>query len=209
MFVSGDLFRMLGQGHFTKSFTSAAIFVLCSFVIDRATVTMELPTHRGGQGAPMDVAGLASELDKIEEVRSLLREKQQLFERADVKQTWCEPSRANCVANMDALKVILKRLAATPGWKLPYLDPLKAEIAELFRKVGHSPTEKAIYTTSIEVKKLAGFVKRRASPARKEFTKDWGCMFACVFARGQSGGCSSFRLFESKKTLFPHRLSTI
>lgn len=119
----------------------------------------------------MDVKGLAAEWDAISSIRDRLRDGRKLFEHPQT-QKWCEPTRENCVRNSDALAPILKRLQVTSGRTLPHLDPLQNEIKKLYAKVGATPGEKIVYTTSVEVKKLAGFVKRRANPLRQEFTKD-------------------------------------
>ena len=55
---------------------------------------------------------------------------------------------------------------------MPHLEDLQEETTALFQKCGLSLSDKAPYKVSNEVKKLAGFVKRRAS--RKEVTKEKG-----------------------------------
>ena len=121
----------------------------------------------------MNVAGLAREWDSDELVRERVRQTKKLCVCLP-SQTWCEPTRHNAVVNSQVLIPLLKRLSHTPDWKLPYLDPLQAEISILVTKLGVAMDEKAIYTASVEIKKLLGLVKRRAN--RKEVTKDrfWG-----------------------------------
>lgn len=63
---------------------------------------------------------------------------------------------------------ILKRLG--PGKPLPKLTDLTREVTTLYEKTGLPVGNKAPYKTSVELKKLAGFIKRRVS--RKEVTKD-------------------------------------
>ncbi len=119
----------------------------------------------------MDVRGLAAEWDSFSSIRDRLRVGRKLFEHP-ATQKWCEPTRENCVRNSDALAPILNRLQTTVGRTLPHLDPLQNEVKKLYAKVGATPGDKIVYTTSVEIKKLAGFIKRRANPARQEFTKD-------------------------------------
>lgn len=61
-------------------------------------------------------------------------------------------------------------MSGTAKWALPHLDPLQAELQIFFQKVGVPQDEKGIYGASIELKRLLGFVKRRAH--RREVTKD-------------------------------------
>lgn len=70
------------------------------------------------------------------------------------------------------LKPVLARLAITEKFKLPHLEDLKVQVQTLFDKCGTNFGEKEVYKTSVEIKKLAGFIKRRA--ARKEVTKEKG-----------------------------------
>ena len=64
----------------------------------------------------------------------------------------------------------LDRLGKTKGYKLPHLEQLQVEIESLFEKMRMPIDEKMIYRNSTEIKKMLGFVKRRAN--RKEVTKD-------------------------------------
>ena len=117
----------------------------------------------------MDVEGLAIEWEGLKSLRGRLREYQKLSLHPST-QKWCEPTRANCNTNAVVLMPCLNRLQFAPRWKLPYLDPLQTEIGRLFQKCGMSDDSKAIYKSANEVKKMLGFVKRRAQ--RKEVTKD-------------------------------------
>ena len=84
---------------------------------------------------------------------------------------WCEPNRPNCVANALVLTPLLERMRDEEGYKLPALDDLKRQISILYHRLGASPSEKVIYTSAVEIKKLCSFVKRRTN--RLEVTKDW------------------------------------
>lgn len=65
----------------------------------------------------------------------------------------------------------LDRLRESGGdWKLPYLEPLQVEIAKFYEMTGVPLEQSKIYQGSVEIKKMLGFVKRKAS--RKEVTKD-------------------------------------
>ena len=117
----------------------------------------------------MECGGLAGEWDQLEELRGRLREEHKLCLHP-VSQEFCEPTRANCVLNGFVLLPVLERLRECEGMKLPYLEPLKKEVALLFSKCGVDVTDRNVYTTSVEIKRLTGFVKRRM--LRKEVTKD-------------------------------------
>ena len=127
----------------------------------------------------MDVTGLAKEWDSIEEVRERVRNGHKLYDHPE-EQKWCEPNRANCVANAAALKPVLMRLRDHSKHTLPYLEPLGVEVTAFYRKANSvlATDDKVLYKTAVETKKLAGFVKRRANPTRQEFTKD-GWVYIC------------------------------
>ena len=55
------------------------------------------------------------------------------------------------------------------------------EIGQLFEKLGIPAVEKTIYTGAVELKRLLGFVKRRAH--RKEVTKVWFGVFNGVMGK--------------------------
>ena len=83
---------------------------------------------------------------------------------------FCVANRANCKANKEILKPVLARMAQTPKYVLPHLDPLQAELIALANKLGLPVSEKGVYQPAVEIKRLAGFVKRRVN--RGECTKE-------------------------------------
>ena len=117
----------------------------------------------------MDVVKLALKWDGVRELRDRVR-KDRKMNVHPLTQKWCEPTRANCISNSSVLIPCLERLAVADQWKLPYLEPLQAEISCFHERVGAPLEEKVIYTTSVEIKKMLGFIKRKAM--RKEVTKD-------------------------------------
>lgn len=117
----------------------------------------------------MDVQRLAHEWEKNGDLRDRVRRERKMNIHPK-SQTWCEPTRSNCVSNSMVLLPCLDRLKAHGSWKLPYLEPLQSEIANFHEKMGIPLEEKVIYTTSVEIKKMLGFIKRRVS--RQEPTKD-------------------------------------
>lgn len=117
------------------------------------------------------MAGLAVEWEGSEAVREQLRGQRMLCVRP-AGQLWREPNRPNCVNNSCILIPALEHLRDSPKWQLPHLEPLQAEIAMLHEKLGVPANSKLIYTASVEVKKMLGFVKRRAN--RHEVTKVLG-----------------------------------
>ncbi len=117
----------------------------------------------------MNVEGLAVVWDGVEGVRERLRTAKKLCLHPASK-SWCEPCRSNAVSNTIVLLPALRRLHSTDDFNLPYLEPLQVEISQLFDKLGVPMAESEIYRESVELKKLLGFVKRRAK--RKEVTKD-------------------------------------
>lgn len=126
----------------------------------------------------MDCQGLAQEWYKCIDVRTRILESKSLLEYTP-GETWCKPNRENSVRNAMVLGPVLKRLATTPKHHLPHLDDLQVEVTTLFEKTGLSTKEKAPYKASVEVKRLAGFIKRRCN--RKEVTKE--CIFSNVLQR--------------------------
>ena len=117
----------------------------------------------------MDCLGLALEWESISELRDRIRDQKRvlIYPTGD---TYCKPTRQNVVSNSSAVKPVLKRLQVNP--RLPHLDDLIVEVTTLFEKCGLPVGEKAPYKVTVEVKRLAGFVKRRAN--RKEVTKEKG-----------------------------------
>ena len=119
----------------------------------------------------MNVTGLAALWEADESLRERLRKDRKICTHP-MSQRWCEPTRVNAVNNSIVLLPALHRLRDTDEWKLPYLEQLQVEIGLLFEKVSVPVDDKTVYTSSVEVKKLLGFVKRRAK--RHEVTKDKG-----------------------------------
>lgn len=119
----------------------------------------------------MNCLGLAVEWEKCAELRTRIREEGRvlIYPQED---KYCKPNRVNAITNGMVILPVLKRLSTTPGNRLPHLEDLQEETTALFQKCGLSLSDKAPYKVSNEVKKLAGFVKRRAS--RKEVTKEKG-----------------------------------
>ena len=117
----------------------------------------------------MDVVNLYAKWEKSEVLRDRVRSEKKLCIHPD-SQRFCEPNRVNAVNNAEVLFPVIRRLKATEGWQLPHLEPLQGEISRFFEKLGVEIDDQQIYMTSIEVKKLLGFVKRRVK--RREITKD-------------------------------------
>ena len=117
----------------------------------------------------MDCLGLAREWENISELRDRIRDQKRvlIYPTGD---TYCKTTRQNAVSNSLVLKPVLKRLQANP--RLPHLEDLIVEVTTLFEKCGLPIGEKAPYKVTVEVKRLCGFVKRRAN--RKEATKENG-----------------------------------
>lgn len=128
----------------------------------------------------MDVQNLHLEWESQELVRERIRKLSKLCVHP-ATQKWCEPNRPNSVSNHCILAPALARLRETESWKLPYLEPLQVEIGQLFEKLGIPAVEKTIYTGAVELKRLLGFVKRRAH--RKEVTKVWFGVFNGVMGK--------------------------
>ena len=119
----------------------------------------------------MDCLGLALEWENDKTLRERMREEKRLLMYPH-DQTYCHPNRTNAVTNSLVLAPVLKRLGQESKYRLPHLDDLIQEVTNLYQKCGLSTGERAPYKCSVELKKLTGFVKRRAQ--RKEFTKDIG-----------------------------------
>lgn len=117
----------------------------------------------------MDCLGLAVEWEGSVDLRERIRVEKKILLRGE-KETFCEPNRINAVRNSMVLLPVLKRLATTPSFRLPHLDDLQLQVSTLHEKCGLPMGDKSVYKASVEIKKLAGFVKRRAN--RKEVTKD-------------------------------------
>lgn len=119
----------------------------------------------------MDCEGLSRQWEGSCELRELARKHSRLLVYPETAK-FCEATRENCKSNATLLKPLLQRLHETPKWALPHLEPLQREVTLLLDKLGTNPGEKFAYKTSVEVKKLLSFLKRRVT--RKEVTKDMG-----------------------------------
>eukprot|EP00438_Fugacium_kawagutii_P010281 Skav226725 [mRNA] locus=scaffold720:29792:30271:- [translate_table: standard] len=117
----------------------------------------------------MDCLGLAVTWEDSKELRTRIREEKRVLVYG-VKEKYCQPNRQNAVENAGILKPVLIRLGQHPKHTLPHLDDLIVEVTTLYSKCGLSTDNKAPYKTSVEIKKLAGFIKSRSR--RKEVTKD-------------------------------------
>eukprot|EP00435_Cladocopium_sp_Y103_P066131 s459_g28.t1 len=119
----------------------------------------------------MDCLGLAVAWEKCDSLRDRIRQEKKVLIYPE-EDSYCKANRVNAVVNGDVLVPILKRLQNTDGNKLPYIEDLTAETTLLYQKCGLSCSGKAPYKMAVELKRLAGFVKRRAY--RKEVTKEKG-----------------------------------
>lgn len=119
----------------------------------------------------MECTGLATIWEGSCEIRDRLRQGKKFLEHPDTAK-FCEATRPNCVDNACILKPALKALSASPAWKLPHIAALQVELSQLFHKLGANPGELGVYKPAVEIKKLLGFVKRRAH--RREVTKERG-----------------------------------
>ena len=126
---------------------------------------------KSGSLLDMDCIGLAAEWEANVELRTRVREEKRILTHAE-SDKYCKPNRPNAVNNRIALMPILQRLQRTPQRSLPHLEDLTNEVTTLLQKCGVGVGEKLAYKTSVELKKLAGFVKRRSG--RKEVTKERG-----------------------------------
>ncbi len=117
----------------------------------------------------MECLGLSLEWEQDRDLRQRLRSDKKLVVHGEAEE-FCSPSRVNAVANTMALRPALTRLAKTPKFQLPHLEDLKVEVQSVFEKCGLNPGEKQVYTESVALKRLAGFIKKGAR--RKEVTKD-------------------------------------
>ena len=116
----------------------------------------------------MDCCGLADKWAAVESIRVRFRDSRDLT-MLPAGSNWVEPNRNNAVLHADLLLPALEILRETPGYKLPYLQSLQAEIGEFYERLGR-PNEKLIYRNAQELKRLLGLVKRKA--LKKELTKD-------------------------------------
>lgn len=118
-----------------------------------------------------DCLGLAVEWENSAELRQRIRESNRVL-LYPVEQKFCHPNRVNAVRNAMLVKPVLQRLRKTPKWRLPHLEDLEVEVRTLYDKCGLSTDGKKPYTTTVEIKKLAGLVSRKTK--RREVTKEQG-----------------------------------
>ena len=117
----------------------------------------------------MDVEGLADEWANDPDVRARAATGRLLQHLSS--QTWCIPCRGNAKMNRCVLVPLLTRLCTTPTFHLFHLEPVQQELQKLFTGMNVKVNSKVIYQTSVELKKLCGFIKRRVN--HKEVTKAW------------------------------------
>lgn len=118
----------------------------------------------------MNCLGLAKEWESNPMIRDRLRSERKLLVHA-FDETFCKPNRQNCVSNAAVLGPLLSRLGKHSKKRLPHLDGLQVEVGALVEKCGiTSLGEKGVYKSSMELKQLAGWVKRKAT--RHEVTKE-------------------------------------
>lgn len=149
------------------------VFAACSCeqTIQHKNFVLKLGGRFWSFPGAMKCTGLCLKWEQCAELRERLRTTKELL--VDHKDgPICLPNRPNAVANAMVLSPVLSELANTSRFRLPHLDDLSVEVTSLFEKCGLSLGSKAIYKSSVEIKKLAGFVKRRC--ARKEVTKEMG-----------------------------------
>ena len=109
----------------------------------------------------------------IDSIRDQVRATQDVFVLPPGAK-WVEPTRANAVAHMDLLVPALERLSLMCGSKLPYLGVLETQLIKLYQKILPTGVDgKVLFRNIHELKRLLGFVKRKA--CKLELTKDWPC----------------------------------
>lgn len=121
-------------------------------------------------GSKFDSSGLAVDWESDGLLRLRVRESGQLLVKGEKNQEWVMPTRANCNANRAVLLPVLRRLSLVEGFALPCLAPLQGEIGEFLVACGNPTESKMIWKNAVEIKKLVGFVKRKAN--RHEYTKE-------------------------------------
>ena len=83
----------------------------------------------------MDVGGLGAKWEAENGIRDRIRKDRKLCLHP-LSQRYCEPTRPNAISNAMVLRPALQILRDTKGWKLPHIEPLQAEIFQLFQRVG-------------------------------------------------------------------------
>ena len=110
--------------------------------------------------AGMDCVGLALEWEQNPDVRDRLRTKKTLLVHGE-NEDFCSPNRQNAVSNAIVLGPVLERISRDKEKKLPHLDDMQIEVTRVMEKCGLNAAEKQVYTASVELKRLASFMKRR------------------------------------------------
>ena len=124
------------------------------------------------ESVPMSVQGLARVWDKLESVKAQAVDYGYLLKPVDPKASMCSANRANAVANAEVLRPCLQRMFESgPKLLLPYLDPLQAELLAFYERQTLPATDKVVYRSAVELKKLLSFVKRRANKKDEGVTK--------------------------------------
>lgn len=116
----------------------------------------------------MDCVGLAVEWESSAGLREQIRVQKRVLKYAETDK-YCKPTRINAVNNSLVIIPVLTRLGKTESFRLPHLEDLGVEVTTLFSKCGLDTGNKLPYKTSVEIKRLTGFVKRRS--VRKEFQR--------------------------------------
>ena len=116
----------------------------------------------------MHCLGLFQEWEQNGDVRTRMRTEKKLLV-PQIDEEFCAPTRINAVENAMVLKPVLARLAKHAKWKLPYLEDLKFEVQSIYERCGLEATEKQVYSSSVDIKRLTGLVKRRCK--RREVTR--------------------------------------
>ena len=127
---------------------------------------------KGDSSAPMEVYGLAEVWENLASVRGQARDHGYLLKATDPKACMCAANRLNAVANAQILLPCLHRMVESgPKLLLPYLDPLQSELVVFYERLKLPSTDKIVYRTAVELKKLLSFVKRRANKKDEGVTK--------------------------------------
>lgn len=121
-------------------------------------------------GSGLNCLGLAQQWEQDGELRQRIRTEKSLLKNQEGEDV-CAACRLNAVQNAMVLRPVLVRMREQSR-RLPHLDDLKVEIETVYEKCGHTPGEKLVYVSSVDLKRLASFIKRCVQ--RKEVTKDLG-----------------------------------
>lgn len=125
-----------------------------------------------GEGkGKLDCSGLSSEWEDSRDIRGLLQEEGKVLFAEGVSAT----VKASCKDHIFALLVpLLSRMASLPGAPQPTVDPLREELAKLYRACNkHKSTDDSdIVHDSWMVRKFLGLVKMKVR-IRKPSTVIW------------------------------------